>query len=98
MSSKIKQKKSAAGPSKLQPVEHLDKIGEIAVYYGFAPMKSPAIVKADFDAAKGISGDDFVDDETERHGKLSLSVEEKIALIRSYHELDWHEYHDVWLD
>ncbi len=91
MSSKPKQKRVAGGPSRLQSVEYLDKVGEIATYYGFTPMKSPTIVKADLEAARGIAGDDFVDDETERHGKLSLSVEEKIALIRSYHELDWHE-------
>jgi histidyl-tRNA synthetase len=81
--------KKGDGASKTMAVEHLDKIGEIAVYYGFTPMKSPAIVKADIEAGKGIIEDDFVDDETEHHGKLPLSVEEKIALIRSYHELDW---------
>ena len=81
--------KKSDAPSKMMAVEHLDKVGEIAVYYGFTPMKSPAIVKADIEAGKGIIEDDFVDDETERHGKLPLSVEEKIALIRSYHELDW---------
>ncbi len=66
--------------------EHLDKIGEIAVYYGFTPMKSPAITKADLDAAKGILEGDSIDDETERHGKLPLHVEEKIAAIRMYQE------------
>ena len=76
-------------PSRLMSVEHLDRIGEIASYYGFTPMKSPAIVKADLDAAKGIVEDDFIDDETEHHGKLPLYVEEKIAIIRAYHELDW---------
>ena len=70
-------------------VEHLDKIGEIATYYGFTPMKSPAIIKSDLEAAKGLMDSDFIDDETERHGKLPLRVEEKIALIRTYHELDW---------
>ncbi|MEA2715672.1 MAG: histidyl-tRNA synthetase [Candidatus Parcubacteria bacterium] len=64
--------------------ENLDKVGEIAVYYGFAPMKSPAIVKTDLDAAKDILEGDYVDDETELHGRLPLHVEEKIALIRTY--------------
>ena len=82
-------KKRSDAPSRSLPVEHLDKIGEIAVYYGFAPVKSPTIVKADLEAAKGIAEDDFVDDETESHAKLPLHAEEKIALIRAYHELDW---------
>ena len=71
------------------PVEHLDKIGEIALYYGFIAMKSPTVSKADIDAAKGVLDGDSVDDETERHGRLPLRVEEKIALIRTYHEQDW---------
>jgi histidyl-tRNA synthetase len=71
------------------PVEHLDRIGETAVYYGFTPVKSPAITKADLDAARSITGADFVDDETERHARLPLRVEEKIALIRTYLEDGW---------
>lgn len=68
--------------------DNLDKVGEIAVYYGFTPMKSPAIVKADLDAAKDILEGDYVDDETDRHGRLPLHVEEKIALIRTYQKED----------
>jgi histidyl-tRNA synthetase len=83
----MKPKSSAI--TKFVPVEHLDKIGEIAVYYGFSPIKSPAIIKTDLDAAKDISEGDFVDDETERHGKVPLGVEEKIALMRTYEENDW---------
>jgi histidyl-tRNA synthetase len=71
------------------PVEHLDRIGETAVYYGFSPAKSPAITKADLEAARGVAEADFVDDETERHGKLPLYSEEKIALIRTYLEEGW---------
>ena len=70
--------------------EHLDKIGEIPVYYGFVPMKSPTITKADIDATKDICDGDYVDDETERHGHLPLHAEEKIALIRTYHEDQLH--------
>ncbi len=75
--------------SKFLEVEHLDKIGETAVYYGFMPIKSPAIQKEDLDAAKGILEGDFVDDETEEHQRLPLRVEEKIALIRTYEAQDW---------
>ncbi|MEN9524202.1 MAG: hypothetical protein RL536_271 [Candidatus Parcubacteria bacterium] len=79
-----KTKKSAE--SKFLNYEHLDKIGEIPVYYGFTPMKSPMINKVDLDAAKDILEGDYVDDETEKHGKLPLHVEEKIAIIRMYDE------------
>ncbi len=70
--------------------EHLDKIGETAVYYGFRPAKSPAIEKSDLDAAKGIMEGDFVDDEMGKKGRLPLHAEEKIALIRTYQETSWH--------
>jgi histidyl-tRNA synthetase len=86
-----KRKAAQAASSKFLPSDHLDKIGEIAVYYGFSPVKSPAIEKADLDAAKGIVESDFIDDETEAHGKLPLHVEEKIALIRTYQEQDWQD-------
>ncbi len=76
--------------SKFLPYEHLDKIGETAVYYGFSPTKSPSITKDDLDAAKDIMEGDHIDDETEAHGRLPLHAEEKISLIRSYHEAGWH--------
>ena len=76
--------------SKFINTDHLDKIGEIAVYYGFTPTKSPEITKESLDAAKDIMDGDYVDDETESHGKLPLHVEEKISLIRMYHEQNMH--------
>ncbi|MBU6231050.1 MAG: ATP phosphoribosyltransferase regulatory subunit [Patescibacteria group bacterium] len=79
-----------ANQPKFIPFEHLDKIGEIAVYYGFAPMKSPAISKADLDAAKGLLDGDYIDDETESHGRLPLHAEEKISIIRAYHSENMH--------
>lgn len=82
------KKKKGSSDSKFVSYEHLDKIGEIPVYYGFTPMKSPAITKPDLDAAKDILEGDYVDDETDRHGKLPLHVEEKIAVMRMYHEND----------
>ncbi|MDE2037952.1 MAG: ATP phosphoribosyltransferase regulatory subunit [Patescibacteria group bacterium] len=83
------EQRSSKGASRFVPIDHLDKIGEVAMYYGFSPIKSPAISKADLDAAKGITDGDYIDDETESHGKMPLRVEEKIALIRTYHEEDW---------
>lgn len=83
-------KKTKSTDSKFISHDHLDKIGETAVYYGFTPIKSPSISKADLDAVKDIIGNDYIDDETENHKRLPLHVEEKIALIRTYHELNMH--------
>lgn len=76
--------------SKMIAYEHLEKIGEVAIYYGFIPTKSPSVGKLDTDAVKDIIAHDFIDDETSDHGKLPLHVEEKIALLRMYHEQDMH--------
>ncbi|MEY2664195.1 MAG: hypothetical protein RIT04_3 [Candidatus Parcubacteria bacterium] len=70
--------------------EHLDKIGEIPVYYGFTPKKSPEIKKVDLDHAKSLMAGDFIDDE-EGHDKLPLHVEEKTALLRMYQDEQMHE-------
>jgi len=85
------QKKKGSQDSKFLAQEHLDKIGEVAFYYGFCPMKSPTITKADLDAAKDILEGDHVDDETDKHGKLPLHAEEKIAIMRMYHEQEMHD-------
>jgi histidyl-tRNA synthetase len=81
---------STKSETKFIAYDNLDKIGEVAVYYGFAPAKSPNITKADLDAAKDILEGDYVDDNTGMHGRLPLHVEEKIALIRIYEELHMH--------
>ena len=83
---KHKNKKKGHGESRFIVQENLDKIGEVAIYYGFTPMKSPVISKSDINLAKEVLDDDYVDEESEKHGKLPLHVEEKIALIRLYHE------------
>ena len=81
---------SKSTESKFISYEHLDKIGEVAIYYGFTPAKSPSITKADLEAAKDILEGDYVDDNTGAHGRLPLHVEEKIALIRTYEEAHMH--------
>ncbi|MFA6404476.1 MAG: His/Gly/Thr/Pro-type tRNA ligase C-terminal domain-containing protein [Candidatus Paceibacterota bacterium] len=70
--------------------DNLDKIGEIAVYYGFTPTKSVSITKTDMDYTKDILENDSIDDETEYHGRLPLHVEEKAALLRTYNEQNMH--------
>lgn len=72
--------------SKFINYDNLDKIGEIAVYYGFTPKKSPIVSKADFDIVKDIISGDYIDDQTEEHDNLALHVEEKIALMRMYND------------
>jgi histidyl-tRNA synthetase len=79
-------KKNKKDDGKFIAYENLDKIGEIAVYYGFIPSKSITITKSDMDATRDLKNGDFIDDETDKHGRLPLHVEEKIALIRAYQE------------
>ncbi len=69
---------------KFTQYENLDKIGEIPVYYGFQPHKSPEIKKIDLDHAKSLLEGDYIDDETQT--KMPLHVEEKVALLRMYTE------------
>ena len=66
--------------------DHLDKIGEVALYYGFVPVKSPTVIKTDLDAAKDLLDGDYVDDESGDRSRFPLHAEEKIAFIRSYNE------------
>lgn len=73
--------------AKFIPCEHMDKIGEVASYYGFTAYKSPEITKEDLSIAKGIMEGDYIDNETEKHNKVPLKVEEKIAVLRTYHDL-----------
>ena len=86
------KKKQANSKSKFISYDHLDKIGEIALYYGFMPVKSPTVIDSDVKAAKDILEGDYVDDETESHGKFPLHAEEKIAFIRTYHEQNMHNH------
>jgi histidyl-tRNA synthetase len=73
---------------KFTEYENLDKIGEIPVYYGFTPHKSPEIKKVDLDHSKNLLEGDFIDNEDEN--SLPLHVEEKVALLRMYTENEMH--------
>ena len=66
--------------------DNLDKIGEIPIYYGFLPHRSPDIKKIDLDNAKSLLEGDFLDDIDKDKKSLPLHVEEKIALLRNYSE------------
>ena len=70
--------------------ENLDKIGEIPIYYGFMPHKSPEIKKIDLDHAKSLLEGDFIEDEEDGKARLPLHVEEKVALLRMYTEDNMH--------
>jgi histidyl-tRNA synthetase len=81
-----KQNDKSAKKLKFNTYENLDKIGEIAVYYGFTPAPSPSITKADLDTSKEIISTDYINDDGDKNGKLPLHVEEKIAIVRTYFE------------
>ncbi len=84
------KKSGKAKESRNITYEHLDKIGEVSLYYGFVPNKSPSVNKSDLDAAKDILENDYVEDKNDEHGHLPLHVEEKIALVRMYEEQNMH--------
>mgnify|MGYP001607121863 CR=1 FL=1 len=81
-----KRKQNKKNDGKFIAYENLDRIGEIAVYYGFIPAKSITITKADLDGARDLKNGDSIDDESDKHGRLPLHAEEKIALMRTYQE------------
>ncbi len=68
------------------PYENLDKIGEIALYYGFFPRQSPTITRADLEQARALIDSDTIDNEEDGKNRLPLHVEEKTALLRMYEE------------
>ncbi len=77
--------KENAKENKFLDHEYLDKIGEIALHYGFMPSKTPEIKKSDIDCAKGFIENDYIDD-AEEHMRLPLHAEEKVSLLRTYLE------------
>jgi len=83
MTNTTQEKKSQ---SALITYENLDKIGEIALYYGFFPKQSPSITKIDLDHAKSLIESDTINDEEDGKNRLPLHVEEKTALLRMYEE------------
>lgn len=88
-----KNKKTTETPSteqKFIQYENLDKIGEIPLYYGFLPYKTPEIKKVDLDSARIMLDGDYIENEEGEDFPLPLHVEEKIALLRMYTENEMH--------
>jgi len=85
----VEKKPEKISEQKYISYDHLDKIGDIAIYYGFTPRQSPSIKKSDIDQSKALLDGDYIDDE-DRHSRLPLHVEEKIALLRMYQEENLH--------
>ena len=83
MAKKIK----SDGKSEAKYINHknLDRIGEIAVYYGFTSKESPSINKNDINIAKALLEGDYINNK-EDNNHLPLHVEEKIAILRMYQE------------
>jgi histidyl-tRNA synthetase len=86
----MQKNKKSPNDQKFTNFENLDKIGEIPIYYGFLPHKSPEIKKVDIDLAKNLLEGDYIDDDNSSNTKLPLHVEEKIALLRMYTEDEMH--------
>ena len=84
----VKQKSAAGGGSSYVSFQRLDYAAEIAYYYGFTPVKSPAIGREDIVRSKRAT-------ESETHeknygnsegGELFIRPEEKAALLRECEE------------
>ena len=79
----MKKKTTTVKDAKYFVHEHLDKIGEIAVYYGFSPRKHIEIKRVDVEKSKDMLDSDYIE---EGELRLPLHVEEKVALLRVYEE------------
>ncbi|MBP9701987.1 MAG: hypothetical protein KBD47_03355 [Candidatus Pacebacteria bacterium] len=90
----MKKKNTPVKDAKYFTHEHLDRIGEIPVYYGFTPHKQIEIKKTDIDKSKDMLDGDHVED-GDLH--LPLHVEEKVALLRLYEENMTEHPHPVML-
>lgn len=62
------------------------KAFEPALYYGFVPLKTPHLTDADIKDAKKISEGEIVVDSEDHESGASVRLEEKIALLRMYHD------------
>ena len=89
--SEHRKRETAKESGGYMPYTHLDEIGLIPLHYGFTPKKSPEIKKVDLDISKNFLDGDYVDEPSyggsnEKGEKLPLHVEEKVAVLRMYHE------------
>jgi histidyl-tRNA synthetase len=78
--------KKRKSPKEMVDLEHVDKAGEVALYYGFTPLKTPHLTPDDIHKAKNISeGEIVIDSDTHESGAI-VRLEEKIALLRTYED------------
>src|SRR3989344_3925011 len=66
-------------------VKDMDKAGEIALFYGFRPVKTPRIEKTDMEQAMS-----FVPNGSDALKSVFPRPEEKTALLRTLLELNLH--------
>lgn len=64
--------------------EHIDMVGEAALFYGFTPLTLPHIHPQDSSEAKSISEGEIVVDHDNHEEGAVVRLEEKIALLRLY--------------
>jgi len=84
---KSRNKKQKGKPAKYLTYENLDTAGEVAVYYGFTPIHTPEIKKADLEKARVFSHDDVADKNLAATKDCEPPhLEEKIAILRAYEE------------
>ncbi len=67
-------------------VNIVTKAFEPALYYGFVPLQTPRLTDEDIKDAKKISEGEIVVDSEDHESGASVRLEEKIALLRMYHD------------
>jgi len=82
-----REKSSTAKEKSLIAYKKLDKAAEVAFYYGFTPIERPKITRDDSAKAKSLFDGDY---KIKNYGTnacyLAMAPEEKLALLRLYHE------------
>lgn len=79
-------KKTDANINKFRDFKFIGKAMEASTYYGFSPIKTPALEKIDYDRAREITGEKFVNKNNTFSQSARISLEEKNALLRYYTE------------
>lgn len=81
---KVKTKQQKIQHPKYISFDHVDQVGEAALFYGFQPLALPHIHPEDITEAKKISeGEIVVDHDNHEEGAVA-KLEEKISLMRMY--------------
>jgi len=81
-----KKKNRDAKISKFLEFKNIDEAMEATIYYGFSPVKAPAVEKIDFDRAIGLIEEESAPKDRIVSRPIETSLEEKNFFLRYYAE------------